>query len=437
MVNLYNRFARFVAYSLLAYGSIYYQIFTIVMMKKRIPITQRNKNNISFFVCCDGNGHFTQFMELANIIKKRSDKKVVSVYLNCNEYVKIPQYVTRFCHDNEISIEYFYGISLNQFFNDGKVEYGNAFLTSVWNIPKILTYTNNVVKTLNKSQCGTMINLFSGDYALMSYASNLGCDTLFMATQLKYMIEGACRPEVNTFMDWIGASAIYLLSNMMSIPPKTKSVCISPLPLPSQATSSLHSDSAPPLPSTISSLLGNIDVIPAVTKFKSTDRMCEKDRKGKLICVYSLYELYVGHIIDVSTHFKDVDFVVFTPTSSMYTTENVTVHPLDKERFRFTMCRANIYIGTAGVESVCEAITLKLPIITIPVDDHYEQYTNAFMFSKNMSQIHTVSSFSNVSGIVEKIDHILNSNLQQYEQECERVIRYYETLESRVNFLLP
>jgi len=55
----------------------------------------------------------------------------------------------------------------------------------------------------------------------------------------------------------------------------------------------------------------------------------------------------------------------------------LTFHRLDDEKFLALMARCRGLVTTAGFESVSEAMYLGKPVLTVPVEGHFEQYCNS------------------------------------------------------------
>lgn len=68
--------------------------------------------------------------------------------------------------------------------------------------------------------------------------------------------------------------------------------------------------------------------------------------------------------------------------------ENLTFHPIDDRKFLQKLAKCKAYICTAGFESVCEALYLGKPILTIPVEGQYEQACNALDASRLTQVMH-------------------------------------------------
>jgi len=62
---------------------------------------------------------------------------------------------------------------------------------------------------------------------------------------------------------------------------------------------------------------------------------------------------------------------VNTPPSNFF------LHELDSRAFLDHLAGCRAYVGTAGFEATCEAFYLGKPVLTIPVEGHYEQRFNA------------------------------------------------------------
>jgi uncharacterized protein (TIGR00661 family) len=72
--------------------------------------------------------------------------------------------------------------------------------------------------------------------------------------------------------------------------------------------------------------------------------------------------------------------------------ENLSFHPIDDRKFLKFLASCRAYICTAGFESVCEALYLGKPIMTIPVEGQYEQACNALDASQ-LGQVMSSSTY--------------------------------------------
>ncbi len=86
-----------------------------------------NIKNIAITICCDGRGHFTQFMNYYNISNEKKHIKII--FLNEQMQHSIPQYFIQFCEKHNIIIEW-----LNQnklYCKNGIVDYFTTFIRNL------------------------------------------------------------------------------------------------------------------------------------------------------------------------------------------------------------------------------------------------------------------------------------------------------------------
>lgn len=57
--------------------------------------------------------------------------------------------------------------------------------------------------------------------------------------------------------------------------------------------------------------------------------------------------------------------------------KNISCYPLSQHKFQESLCSAQGYLTHAGFESTAEALCLGIPLLSIPIQKHYEQQSNA------------------------------------------------------------
>lgn len=107
-------------------------------------------------------------------------------------------------------------------------------------------------------------------------------------------------------------------------------------------------------------------------------------------------------IIDYFTQFPESSFEVFSKHSKeAYSSKNVNIQPVNKEKFSQSLITSQGVICNAGFETPAEALYLNKKLCVIPMQGQYEQSCNAFALEKMgvtvMSSLNAkqMSKFSN------------------------------------------
>jgi len=100
---------------------------------------------------------------------------------------------------------------------------------------------------------------------------------------------------------------------------------------------------------------------------------------------------------------------------------NLTFHRINDTRFLRMMAACRALVTTAGFESVCEALYLGKPVLTVPVKGHYEQLCNAH---------DAVKAGAGIRGHQFDIDRLL-AFLDRYQQPTASFQTWVHQAESR------
>lgn len=134
-----------------------------------------------------------------------------------------------------------------------------------------------------------------------------------------------------------------------------------------------------PLPVAEASAAKNIAVVPPLLRAEVFD--LPENRSEPFLLAYVLNSGYAQRIFE--WHRTRPDKIVhcfwdnrgapprYSPVP------HFTFHRLDDRTFLSMMARCQALICTAGFESICEAMYLRKPVLTVPVEGHYEQACNA------------------------------------------------------------
>ncbi len=123
-----------------------------------------------------------------------------------------------------------------------------------------------------------------------------------------------------------------------------------------------------------------IRVLPPLLRSELLDQPL--GRTEEFILVYLLNEGYADDVIEWHERHPDVPIHCFWDREDTAVEEaydrTLTFHQLDDEKFLDLMSRCAGIATTAGFESICEAFYLGKPVYMVPVEGHYEQYSNAY-----------------------------------------------------------
>ncbi len=102
---------------------------------------------------------------------------------------------------------------------------------------------------------------------------------------------------------------------------------------------------------------------------------------GRYILAYILNDAYRDELIEWHNNNQEYELHFFSDAQNdkdeIQLAKNIFWHKLNDELFIKYMAGCKAFATTAGFESVCEAMYLQKPVMTVPTKNHYEQRTNA------------------------------------------------------------
>jgi len=111
---------------------------------------------------------------------------------------------------------------------------------------------------------------------------------------------------------------------------------------------------------------------------------------------------------------------------------NLTYLQVSRNNFLTLLSLCDGFVGTAGVESICEAMMFKKPILAVPGINDLEQYTNSYLYTTNMQGIFGQTNF-NLSVLLE---YIAEADKTIYMKECKAVQTWLNQCESNLANIL-
>ena len=126
--------------------------------------------------------------------------------------------------------------------------------------------------------------------------------------------------------------------------------------------------------------IGNLQVIPPLIR----DEIREIPRiPGKRDLIYLLHHGFIEDITAIAEKNKDYEADIFLdqlPVGKI--PENLQVHLPDANLFMEKMGRCRKLVATSGFDTIAEAACLSIPVVAVPVRNHYEQQCNAIDMQK-------------------------------------------------------
>ncbi len=103
--------------------------------------------------------------------------------------------------------------------------------------------------------------------------------------------------------------------------------------------------------------------------------------EGNYILVYLLNAVYMEDIIKWHNQHPETALHCFTDKKEIekeWVYDNtLSFHQINDKKFLELMAGCRAFATTAGFESICEAMYFGKPVYMVPVDSHFEQYSNA------------------------------------------------------------
>ncbi len=120
----------------------------------------------------------------------------------------------------------------------------------------------------------------------------------------------------------------------------------------------------------------NIDKTVSTPVIRDDVRWANKENKGHYTVYLPAYS--DNKIIGVLSQFKTIKWHVFSKhTDESYKVDNISIKPVNKEKFTKSLVNSSGVLCNAGFETPAEAIYLGKKLCVIPMKGQYEQHCNA------------------------------------------------------------
>jgi uncharacterized protein (TIGR00661 family) len=102
-------------------------------------------------------------------------------------------------------------------------------------------------------------------------------------------------------------------------------------------------------------------------------------------------------------------------------TSTLKFYSIDEKAFINSLSHCKVLIGTAGYESICEAMYLYKPVLMVPVKNHFEQQLNATFFENAGAGIQ--SDFFDIDKLLNFTSEFKPANgFKEWADKCPKII---------------
>jgi uncharacterized protein (TIGR00661 family) len=313
-------------------------------------MTTRGKK-VLFTVQGEGRGHLTQAITLQDILLN-SGYEICGVLVGTSKSRALPDFFYK-----QIKAPIIKFASPNFIFDDKRKSI-RIIRSIFFNLGLMPTYFKNmrmVNKQLKTLQPDLIINFYDPLIGFYYLLFNPKIKMLCIAHQYIYYHPDFKFPEKYFFFEKLGLKIFTWLTSTRA----EKRLALSMYKLPHLAESNTY-------------------VIPPLLRH---DVYETEVKDGSYILIYLLNSGYVDDIISWHNANPNIRLHCFTDKKEVVDEwkydENLVFHQINDKKFLELMAGCQAFATTAGFESICEAMYLGKPVFMVPVEKHFEQYSNA------------------------------------------------------------
>ncbi len=311
---------------------------------------------VVFTVQGEGRGHLTQAITVQNILLK-AGYEIACVMVGTSGVRKLPGFFYQRIQAPILKFE-----SPN-FVRDSKrksVKLGPSILFNLKLLPKYFQNMRHVDRTLKEIKPDLVINFYDPLIGMYFGIFNPGIRLVCIAHQYVYHHPDFQFPEKAFFFKKIGLKMFTRLTNFRA----DKKLALSLYPMVDYPKNDVY-------------------IIPPLLRQAVYEANV---KQGDYILVYLLNQGYMEEIIDWHNKYPDVTLHCFTDKEGIEGEwkydDTLTFHQINDQKFLDLMAQCKAFSCTSGFESVCEALYFGKPVLMVPVEGQFEQYSNALDASK-------------------------------------------------------
>jgi uncharacterized protein (TIGR00661 family) len=347
---------------------------------------ENKKLNFMFFVQGEGRGHLSQAISMKNIIELKGHV-LNSVIVGSSKSRKIPDF---FYERINVKVE---NLQSPNFAPDNKLKSINIFKTILINILLLPVFIKSLIKIrkiLKEQKPDVIINFYEPLVGIYNLIFNNKIPVISIAHQYIFNHPDFIFPEgFNT-----ERKVLKFFTNLTAIG-SIKKLALSFYPLKSENN--------------------KLQIVPPIIRNEIFEMTTTTE---DFILVYLVNAGYLDEIIMWHNENKNVVLHCFSDSNRIKEDDfiyddTLILHKLNDKKFLELMSKCKGLVTTAGFDIVCEAMYFGKPLLMIPVEGHFEQFSNSRDSSRVGAGIYDTSF--NISKLIEYIPKY-DSNKNDYRK---------------------
>ena len=148
-----------------------------------------------------------------------------------------------------------------------------------------------------------------------------------------------------------------------------------------------------------------------------------KGREKEHFLVY-LPNYSIEKLIQVFSHFENHQWVIFSPhVESSSTLKNIKLEPINEKQFIKTLVDSKGVISSSGFSTLSEVLYLNKPLLSIPINSHFEQIYNASIIERLGGTVISELSLKHKQLLQNWLDNLVPIGLINISESSEVVDR--------------
>ena len=130
----------------------------------------------------------------------------------------------------------------------------------------------------------------------------------------------------------------------------------------------------------------------------------------------------IEKLIQVFSHFENHKWVLFSPhVESSSTLKNIKLEPINEKKFIETLADSKGVISSSGFSTLSEVLYLNKPLLSIPINAHFEQIYNASIIKRLGGTVISELSLKNKQLLQNWLDNLVPVRLRNISETSEVV----------------
>ena len=153
-------------------------------------------------------------------------------------------------------------------------------------------------------------------------------------------------------------------------------------------------------------------------------KILETKVKEKEYFLVYLPNYTIEKLIQVFSHFKKHTWVIFSPhIESSYMLRNIKLEPINEKQFIKTLADSKGVISSSGFSTLSEVLYLNKPLLSIPINSHFEQIYNASIIESLGGTVISELCLNNKQVLQDWLDNLIPIGLKNISETSKVVDR--------------